>query len=100
MPLPKETPLENIQEWPKELVQRLQQSWITSAEQVVAVSATPGGLRSLAQQLKVSEDEAARLVSAVRAHLDPAVVAQLAQPVDTRTQGLGALRPPSDEPQP
>jgi DNA-binding GntR family transcriptional regulator len=100
MPIPQETPLEKIKEWPAELVQRLQQSWITTAEQAVATSATPGGLRSLAEQLEVSEKEAARLVSVARAHLDPAVAAQLEQPVDTRAYGLGVLRPPSDEPKP
>jgi len=100
MSVPQETPLDKIKEWPQELVQRLQQSWITTAEQVVATSATPDGLRSLAEQLEVSEEEVTRLVSAARTHLDPAVAAQLGQPVDTHTYGLGVLRPPSDAQKP
>ena len=99
MPLPTETPLEKIKEWPEELVRRLKQSWITTAEQVVAASATPGGLHSLAEQLEVPEEEAVRLVSAARAHLNPAVVAQLEQPIDTRAYGLGVLKPPLEESQ-
>jgi hypothetical protein len=100
MPLPKETPLKEIKEWPGELVQRAEQSWLRTAEEIVAVSATPGGLRSLAEQLQVPEEEAARLVNIARAHLDPAVVEQLEQPADTRRYGLGALKPPSDTPKP
>ena len=100
MSVPQETPLNKVTEWPQELVQRLQQSWITTVEQVVAASATPGGLRSLAEQLEVPEEEVVRLVRAARAHLDPAVAAQLEQPVNTRTYGLGVLRPRSEEPKP
>jgi hypothetical protein len=94
MPLPKETPLKEIKEWPEELVRRAEQSWLRTAEAIVAVSATPGGLGSLAEQLQVSEEETARLVNIARAHLDPAVVEQLEQPVDASTQGLGAVKPP------
>lgn len=97
MPLPKETPLKEIKEWPEELVRRAEQSWLRTAEEIVAVSATPGGLRSLAEQLQVQEEEAAGLVSIARAHINPEVVERLEQPVDTRTQGRGAVKPPSDK---
>lgn len=85
--------LENVKEWPKELVDKLKRSWITTVEQVVATSATPGGLASLAQHLGVSEDETRRLVAAARAYLPPEVAAQMEKPVDVGEYGLGALEP-------
>jgi hypothetical protein len=92
-----DTPLTNVPGWTQEHVDRLAQSWITSAEQVVAVSATPGGLRSLAEQLGVSEDEAQPLVEAARNTLRPGVRAEMEAPVDTSEYGLGVPRRPPDD---
>ena len=92
-----ETSLHDVPGWTRTHVERLAQAWITSAEQVVAVSSTPGGLRSLAEQLGVSEDEARPLVEAARNALQPAVRTEMEEPVDTSEYGLGVpLRPPDD----
>ena len=92
-----DTPLANVPGWTKEHVERLAQAWITSAEQVVAVSTTPGGLRSLAEQLGVSEDDAHPLVEAARKTLRPGVRAEMEAPVDTSEYGLGVPRRPADD---
>jgi hypothetical protein len=88
-----QTPLEKVREWPEELVRQLKRNWITTAEQVVAVSATPGGISSLAEQLDLPKAEVERLVSAARTALPPHVVSQLEAPVDASHYGLGALEP-------
>jgi len=91
----KEVSIENVKEWPEEHVRTLKKSWITTVEQVIATSATPGGLSLLAQQLAVSEEEMRRLVDVARTYLDPAVAAEMEQPVDVSQYGLGALKPKS-----
>lgn len=88
-----ETPLESVPNWSEEDVARLKRSWITTAEQVVALSATEGGIRSLAEQLEMSEEAAWRLVEAARATLAPAVRAEMEEFVDTSEYGMGVLRP-------
>ena len=92
-----DTPLHDVPGWTQEHVERLAQAWITSAEQVVAVSATPGGLRSLAEQLGVSADDAQPLVEAARDSLQPGVRAEMEEPVDTSEYGLGVPRRPPDD---
>lgn len=92
-----ETPLHDVPGWTEEYVERMARAWITTAEQVVALSATPGGPRSLAEQLGMSEDEARPLVEAARDALQPRVRAEMEQPVDPSEYGLGVpLRPPDD----
>ena len=92
-----DTPLRDVPGWTDEHVERMEQSWITTAEQVVALAATPGGLRSIAEQLRVSEDAARPLVEAARNALRPAVRAEMEEPVDTSEYGLGVPRRPPDE---
>jgi len=88
-----ETPLEAVPGWSAEYVARLKGAWVTTAEQVVALSATEEGLRSLSEQLDVPVDEALQLVELARAHLSPARRAAVEQPVDTTEYGLGARHP-------
>lgn len=88
-----DTPLESVSGWSKAQVARLKKSWIMTAEQVVAVSATVDGVRSLAEQLNVSEAEVRRLVDAARVKLSPAVRTEMEKRVDTSEYGLGVLRP-------
>lgn len=88
-----DTPLEQVPGWSADHVRRASASWITTAEQVVSLSATERGLKSLAEQLAVDEDEARRLVERARAQLAPAVRAEMEERVDPRDYGLGA-RPP------
>lgn len=88
-----ETPLENVPGWSEYHVACMRKSWITTAEQVVALGATSNGLHSLAEQLHVSEDKAWQLLDFARAVLSPDVRAEMESPVDTRERGLGALHP-------
>jgi hypothetical protein len=92
-----DTPLRDVPGWTDEYVERAEQAWITTAEQVVALDATPGGLRSLAEQLGVSEDEARPIVEAARNALQSAVRAEMEEPVDTSEYGLGVPRRPPDD---
>ena len=66
-----DTELHKVPGWSADQVARLAKSWINSAEQVVAISATSGGIKSIADQLKVPEEEAQRLVDLARAALAP-----------------------------
>jgi hypothetical protein len=91
-----DTPLTNVPGWTSDLVERLAQAWITSAEQVVALGATDGGLQSLAEQLGVSDEQARHLVAAARAQLSPAQRAEMETAVDTSEYGLGSRRPRQD----
>lgn len=94
-----ETPLERVPGWSRDHVARMKNSWITSAEQVVALGATPHGLRSVAQQLHVSEQEAKRLLDSARAQLPPEVLAEMEAEVDTSDYGLGVMPPWEEEPE-
>jgi len=78
-------------------VGRLGEVWITTAEQVVALAATPGGIASLTRQLRTTEDRARELVERARAALDPQVLRELATRVDAREYGLGARPRPDPE---
>jgi hypothetical protein len=93
-----DTPLESVPGWSEDQIARMKTSWITTAEQVVALSATPRGINSLAEQLSTSEEEAQHLVESARAELSPAKRAQLQEAADTSEYGLGVLPPlPHDE---
>ncbi len=88
-----DTPLDAVPGWLPEHIAALKKAWITTAEQVVGISATPDGVRSLSKQLQVSEAEARRLVDAATEALPAQRRAELSQPADTSQFGLGA-RPP------
>jgi hypothetical protein len=88
-----ETPLSGVPGWSDDHVEQLRKAWITSAEQVVALAATPGGLTALAQQLGTTEPEAERLLDAARSGLSERDLLELETPVDTREYGTGALPP-------
>jgi hypothetical protein len=88
-----DTPLESVPGWSEDQVARMKKSWITTAEQVVALSATPHGVSSLAEQLHAPEDEVQSLVESARAELAPATRAEMEEAVDTSEYGLGALPP-------
>ena len=74
-----DTPLESVPGWSEDQLARMREVGMTTASQVVALSATSRGLSSLAEQLNTSEDEAERLVQS-----------------DTSEFGLGALPPRGD----
>jgi hypothetical protein len=91
------TPLQMVPGWSEDQVEQMKQSWITTAEQVVALSATPGGVSSLAEQLDTSEEAAQRLVEYARDALSPATRAEMEEAVDTSEFGLGALHPRQED---
>ena len=95
-----ETPLERVPGWSSDQVARMKHSWITTAEQLLALGATPDGLRSIAQQLNVSEREAKRLLDSARGQLSPDVLAEMETAVDTSEYGLGAIPPWEENPEP
>ena len=88
--------MESVEGWTAENASKMKDVWITTAEQVVALGATPNGVRSLSEQLDVDLDEAQRLLAAARAHLSPAARRELDQPADTSDYGLGVLPPETD----
>ena len=93
----RETLLREVNEWPRELVARFEAAWIDTVQRIVAISATEGGLCSLAQQAGVSLDEMRDLVAIARSYLAPEQLEELETPVDTRDFSLGALEPPPPE---
>jgi hypothetical protein len=88
-----ETPLKDVPGWSVDQVARMGKAWITTAEQVVALSATPGGIRSLSEQIGVSEEKGTQLVNFARAKLRPETKARLDKEVDSSERGLGVLPP-------
>jgi hypothetical protein len=95
-----ETPLSEVPGWTDDYIRQLRNVWITSAEQVVALAATPGGLSSLAEHLGITDSEADRLRDAARSALPEQEVAELETPADTYQYGTGALPPHPDEDRP
>ena len=91
-----DTPLEAVAGWTAPHLSRMKAAWIATAEQLVALSATDDGLRSISEQLQVSQGEAKRLVELARSALAPDVRAQMEERVDTSNYGLGARRPSDD----
>lgn len=94
------TPLAGVTGWSSEQVQRLAEVWITTAEQVVALAATPGGVTSLAQQLGTAEHTVDDLLERARAAVPPERRAELDTPVDPSEFGTGALPPRPEEGRP
>jgi hypothetical protein len=88
-----ETPLSAVSGIPATVLKRLHERWIESAEQLVALGATPDGADALAQELKIETAEVERLIASARAALHPDVADELARPVDTGKFPLGAMRP-------
>jgi len=82
--------LSTVPGWIPKYVQKLGKSWITTAEQVVAIAETPHGITNLAEQLGVKEPEVDQLLEKARAALPDEVVHRLRERVDTSEFGLGA----------
>lgn len=92
-----EIELHTVPGWSAQHIARLASSWITTAEQVVAISVTSGGLRSLADQLGVTEAEAQRLVFLARDQLPPATRAAMGERFDSDDRGMGSMNPGKEE---
>lgn len=69
------TPLAGIPGWTREFIDKLNEGWITSAEQVVDLAATPRGLAALSEYLGVTGRHARRLVAAACLRASPDSVA-------------------------
>jgi len=80
--------------WPPEALKRLGGSWITTAEQVVAIAATDGGMSALARQTDLSPEVVEKFVDRTREALPSSVRDKLSRPADTSQFGTGANRPP------
>jgi hypothetical protein len=87
-----DTPLTSMDGWTDDLVAKLAASWITTAEQLVAIANTASGLDSIAEQLQVDRATAQRLWAA-RARLPEATRRALEEPVGEADLGLGVLPP-------
>ena len=79
--------------WPPETLKRLSRSWITTAEQLVAVAATDGGMLALAGQTGLSVRDLAPLVDRTRQALPSGIREQMSKPADTSQFGTGANQP-------
>ena len=88
--------MDSVEGWTADNVSNMKDLWITTAEQVVALGATPNGVRSLSEQLQVDLDEAQQLMAAARAHLSSSARRELDQPADTSEFGLGVLPPEAE----
>jgi hypothetical protein len=91
------TRLDSVDIWPSSAVKRLASVWVVTAEQVVAVAATQGGVDALAMQTELPRLEVKRLIEATRERLPLDIRERLRTPVDTSLYGLGGLRPPVDQ---
>lgn len=90
-----ETPLTAVDGWTAALVAKMSSAWVTTAEQLVGIAATAGGLASLAELLEADQDQVRRLVDAAEAVLPESSRRELAAPDDPSARGLGVL-PPED----
>jgi hypothetical protein len=79
--------------WPSEALKRLSGSWITTAEQVVAIAATDGGMSALAKQTGLSPEVLEQFVDRTRQALPSSVRDNVSRPADTSQFGTGATRP-------
>jgi len=71
----RETLLAGIPGWTHDLIDRLKEGWITSAEQLAELAATPHGMAALAEHLGISDHHAQQLVDAACVQLDLDTVA-------------------------
>lgn len=73
------TRLDGIPGWTPDLIDRLNEGWITTAEQVVELAATADGIAALTEHLEIPEWQARSLVDAACARLDLDAVAASAR---------------------
>jgi hypothetical protein len=64
------TLLAGIPGWTQDFIDRLNEGWITTAEQVVELAGTPHGMAVLSEHLGISNGHAQRLVEAACVQLD------------------------------
>lgn len=90
---PAEVELGSIGVWPADALARLRDAWITTADQLIGLAATDGGVAALEQATGLDRQRIRQLVSETRRALPPDRASQLERPVDTSSFGLGAEEP-------
>ena len=88
-----EIALEQVGIWPESAVAKLQEAWITSADQLIALAATDGGVEAIARATELEPARVAELLEKTRAVFSPSRRADLETPSDTSQFGLGAEDP-------
>jgi hypothetical protein len=88
-----DTELARLDFWPRDALERLSASWITTAEQLVAIAATSDGMSALAQQTGLPVSRLEQLVNRTRLALPASLREQLSKPADTSQFGTGAIDP-------
>jgi hypothetical protein len=71
----RETQLAGIPGWTQDLIHRLNEGWITSAEQVAELAATSHGMAALSEHLGISDGHAQQLGEAACVRLDHDTIA-------------------------
>ncbi len=89
-----DTELDRLGFWPRAALERLSASWITTAEQLVAIAATADGMAALAQETGLPARELEQLVDRTRQALPQSLREELSKPADTSQFGTGANEPP------
>lgn len=79
--------------WPNDALDRLRASWITTAEQILAIAATTDGLVALTRQTGLGSGELVKLVEHTRQMVAPELRERLSKPADTSKFGTGAVDP-------
>ena len=87
-------PLEAVDGFEPQYVDKLAASWVTTADQLVAIAATPNGLADLASSLEISATKMAELVDLARTALPASTVSRLERPLNTSSFSLGARLTP------
>lgn len=90
---PNELALETIGVWPARAVENLRQSWITTADQLIALAATEEGVATIARASGLDPSQVRALLNQTRGLLTPERLGELETPVDTSDYGLGAEAP-------
>lgn len=85
--------LEAIDVWPPRVVEKLRQSWIITADQVIALAATDDGVATIARTGGLEVAQVRTMLDQTRALLTLGRLGELETPIDTSTYGLGAQAP-------
>ncbi|MFQ6120094.1 MAG: C1 family peptidase [Methanosarcinales archaeon] len=87
--------LRTIEGIEKKHVEKLEEHWITTSEQLVAISAVEGGKEGLAKLLEATLQEVSDVVKKVEAHFPRMLAMTMTEEIPEK-YALGALKPPSE----
>src|ERR1700741_30323 len=86
-------PLTKVPGLSDNVVRRLQNRWITTADELVSLGTASANLPALAAELGVSENDVIEIIDAAKSLFSPERLARLQRPVDTSRYPLGIERP-------